>query len=250
MNSLVIYQRELNSAHSAKISGARAADIIERHGIKGEAALQVVIPEFGSGTGRVVRAEEGVLEFELLIEERECDLRPSALIVAVPRPQTIRKVIQLAVTTGVSELHFIRSRNTEKSYLSSKALSPMAIERECQLALEQCCSPFAPLVQVHQRFRPFLEDVLAARMQSSGNQRGVLACTGSVERPYHVNISAVNTFVWLAIGPESGWNNFEEELFRGQGFEDFSLGPRILRVETAAALGLGVIEACRPEPVR
>ncbi|NNK13102.1 MAG: RNA methyltransferase, partial [Desulfofustis sp.] len=39
--------------------------------------------------------------------------------------------------------------------------------------------------------------------------------------------------VLMAIGPEGGWNEYELEQMRTRGFDQFSLGHRILRVETA-----------------
>jgi len=39
--------------------------------------------------------------------------------------------------------------------------------------------------------------------------------------------------VILAVGPEGGWVDYEIERFEELGFQRFSLGRRILRVETA-----------------
>jgi 16S rRNA (uracil1498-N3)-methyltransferase len=44
----------------------------------------------------------------------------------------------------------------------------------------------------------------------------------------------------LAIGPEGGWAPEEEELFDANGWRAVSLGPRILRAETAAIAALAV----------
>ena len=37
----------------------------------------------------------------------------------------------------------------------------------------------------------------------------------------------------LAIGPEGGWSEYELDQMAAQGFDFFSMGDRILRVETA-----------------
>ncbi|HEV2214683.1 MAG TPA: RsmE family RNA methyltransferase, partial [Terracidiphilus sp.] len=45
----------------------------------------------------------------------------------------------------------------------------------------------------------------------------------------------------VAIGPEGGWTPAEEALFDSIGWRAVSLGPRILRAETAAIAALAVI---------
>jgi 16S rRNA (uracil1498-N3)-methyltransferase len=48
----------------------------------------------------------------------------------------------------------------------------------------------------------------------------------------------------VAIGPEGGWAPEEEALFDANGWRAVSLGPRILRAETAALAALAVIASC------
>jgi len=48
----------------------------------------------------------------------------------------------------------------------------------------------------------------------------------------------------LAIGPEGGWAPDEEALFDANGWRAASLGPRILRAETAAISALAVVASC------
>jgi 16S rRNA (uracil1498-N3)-methyltransferase len=45
----------------------------------------------------------------------------------------------------------------------------------------------------------------------------------------------------IAIGPEGGWAPNEEALFDANGWKAVSLGPRILRAETAAIAALAVV---------
>jgi 16S rRNA (uracil1498-N3)-methyltransferase len=45
----------------------------------------------------------------------------------------------------------------------------------------------------------------------------------------------------IAIGPEGGWAPEEEALFDANGWRATSLGPRILRAETAAIAALAVV---------
>ena len=45
----------------------------------------------------------------------------------------------------------------------------------------------------------------------------------------------------IAVGPEGGWAPDEEALFDASGWRAVSLGPRILRAETAAIAALAVV---------
>jgi 16S rRNA (uracil1498-N3)-methyltransferase len=49
--------------------------------------------------------------------------------------------------------------------------------------------------------------------------------------------------VHFAVGPEGGWTADEETLFTREGWQPVSLGPRILRAETAGITAMAVIAA-------
>jgi 16S rRNA (uracil1498-N3)-methyltransferase len=49
--------------------------------------------------------------------------------------------------------------------------------------------------------------------------------------------------VHLAVGPEGGWTAEEEALFAAEGWQAVSLGPRILRAETAGITAMAVVAA-------
>jgi 16S rRNA (uracil1498-N3)-methyltransferase len=60
--------------------------------------------------------------------------------------------------------------------------------------------------------------------------------------------------VTVLIGPEGGWDDGELELVEREGCRFVTLGPRILRMETAAIVALALIQervgdlSCRPDP--
>ena len=49
--------------------------------------------------------------------------------------------------------------------------------------------------------------------------------------------------VHLAVGPEGGWTTDEVALFGSEGWQAVSLGPRILRAETAGIAAMAVVAA-------
>jgi 16S rRNA (uracil1498-N3)-methyltransferase len=50
--------------------------------------------------------------------------------------------------------------------------------------------------------------------------------------------------ITLAVGPEGGWSAAEIALFTRAGWHSASLGPRILRVETAVIAALAIVNSC------
>ena len=49
----------------------------------------------------------------------------------------------------------------------------------------------------------------------------------------------------MLIGPEGGWSPAERSLLSGSGARPVSLGPHVLRTETAAVIGLAVLQSLR-----
>jgi 16S rRNA (uracil1498-N3)-methyltransferase len=52
-----------------------------------------------------------------------------------------------------------------------------------------------------------------------------------------------NSMVILLVGPEGGWTQEEQELAQQQEFTLLTLGPRILRTETATVAGLSILQS-------
>src|SRR5207249_5356651 len=59
--------------------------------------------------------------------------------------------------------------------------------------------------------------------------------------PWSGNPSPSSMFL-VCIGPEGGWDPSEVESATRAGFRTFSLGPRILRAETAAVAALAIFQ--------
>jgi len=77
--------------------------------------------------------------------------------------------------------------------------------------------------------------ILDTEPERSFDDLALLASPGALADPPR----RVTEPVVLAIGPEGGFIDREVETFRDIGFTEVSLGPRVLRVETAVAFLVG-----------
>ncbi|HUU44160.1 MAG TPA: 16S rRNA (uracil(1498)-N(3))-methyltransferase [Acidobacteriota bacterium] len=203
------------------------------------------------GTARIAQIDERevVLEIEHLEEQRP--LIPAVdLICALPRPQTLKKVLVTAATMGVRRLHLIRANRVEKSYFHSPLLQPAHYTRFLIEGLSQGRLTRLPEVQIHDRFRPFFEDTLPSldMAESTGTLRLLPdpEGTGAVDSYY----DGTQERLTIAVGPEGGWVPFEIDLMTHAGFRRFSLGRFTLRVETAVAAVLAQVELLRARTAR
>lgn len=238
MNSLIILNSELKAGSEACIIGDRAKYVSEYHQLKSGDTVKVGVFGGRQGFAEVVESSADGVTLKLELNQNPPPRRAITVIVAVPRPQTVKKVIQAATTLGVDALHFVRTTQVVPSYLQSKSLKFPFVELEIIKALEQACDSIAPKIAIHDEWESFLDHELSTIL--SYTKGAVLAHTGAT-RGLDAISSVAKGHVTLAIGPESGWSEGEAAALENRGFEAVTFGPRTLRVETAVTVGISQI---------
>jgi len=154
------------------------------------------------------------------------------VVLALPRPKVLRRLIMDMTALGVAHIILINSYRSQKSYWQSPLVDNAHLHAAMLEGLEQCGDTQLPSIERATRFKPFVEDVLPALLQ---HRQGLLA------HPYHSQgvPAASNQPRLLAIGPEGGFIPYEVEKLLAAGMQGFSLGPRILKVETAVPSIIG-----------
>jgi len=192
----------------------------------------------------------GISEDEVTLQVGELAEQPAPLpaidlICALPRPQTLKKVLITAGMMGVRRLDLIRANRVEKSYYQSPLLEPDNFTEFLIEGISQGKHTRLPLVEIHERFRKFFEDTLPDREMVQSPQS--LRLVADVEAPNHLGelYRKETNHILLAVGPEGGWVPFEIDLMRSIEFDPVSLGRWTLRVENAVNSALGQIELMR-----
>jgi len=165
------------------------------------------------------------------------------LILALPRPIMLKRILSQAAALGVARIFLIKANRVEKSFFNASLLKNNAWNAHLELGLEQSVDTLLPKISVHNRFRPFVEDFLPEITKDYPHQ--LVAPPEAQKKLADIVTLPLTERVLLAGGPEGGWVDFEINTFEQQGFQAFVMGPRILKVDTAVAALLAQIDLLR-----
>ncbi len=232
MNLLLLLPDELSADGTARLGGERLRHLREVLGVAPGRTVRAGVLGGKVGTAEVLAlgTEEAVLR---CLFDRPPPLRPGVdLVLAVPRPKALRRVLAAAASLGVDRLVILAAARVEKSYLDSPVLRPERLRKHLLDGLEQAQDTVLPEVHIEVRFRPFVEDRMETLL---GPAERWLLHPGD-DGPPHPSPAGRLT---LAIGPEGGWVPFERTLLEARGFRLLGFGPRTLRTETVVPFALG-----------
>lgn len=226
MNLLLLEDADFVAADRAVLRGRRLRHLHEVH--QAEQGDQLRVGRLGGamGQGRLLRLESDEAELQVSLDLPPPAKLPLTLLLALPRPKMLRRVLQTVAGMGVPRLVLLNSYRVEKSFWQTPFLAPEAIREQLLLGLEQARDTLLPEVIIEKRFKPFVEDRLP---QLCAGSLGLLGHPGD----YPPCPRTVSGPVTLAIGPEGGWIPYEVDKLAAAGLRPVQLGERILRVETA-----------------
>jgi 16S rRNA (uracil1498-N3)-methyltransferase len=88
---------------------------------------------------------------------------------------------------------------------------------------------------------PVLREVVSLRETVREEAEVRLLLDEAAEATPILKVPAIGARVALMLGPEGGWTGEERAAITGAGWTAVSLGPQILRAETAAVVGVGMV---------
>jgi RsmE family RNA methyltransferase len=215
-------REDRRARHAREILGATPGD-----------RLRVGVVGGLTGDAEVLADADGGLALTPRLDTPPPPPAPLELLLALPRPKILRRVLQAAASLGVKRIVLCGSFRVEKSYFGSPLLEPAALRAQLLLGLEQGSDTVLPALHVRRMFKPFVEDELSTLLPAP--QRLLAHPVGAGPLPD----VAPRVPVALAVGPEGGFTSYEAGLLGAHGFRAFSLGARILRVDTAVAFAAG-----------
>lgn len=240
MNTILFYPSENKGEQSISIDCQDPRFIHIQSVLKLKAGDEFKLGILGEGIG--LGKIETLTDLHCTICWQELTLQvpnkiPLHLILALPRPKIIPRILKRITEIGIQRLTLINASRVEKPYWSAHQLKAKRIESSLIEGLSLSNDIYLPTVELAPFFRPFVEDQLS---QNDSSDKWVAHPSreflfNSVKNN-HVEVAPTI----LAIGPEGGWSAFELELFQSVGFKMGGLGPRVLSVESALGVSLGL----------
>src|SRR5208283_3296222 len=100
------------------------------------------------------------VELEVKLDCKPPKELPLTLILALPRPPMLKRILFSAAMLGVKKIIILNFNRVEKSLWNSSALTGQAITEQLVLGLEQAKDTVMPEVILKKGFKPFVEDEL------------------------------------------------------------------------------------------
>lgn len=198
--------------------------------------------------GQVFHAEVAAVHssevrFNLIAEVEADPALPVTLVLAVYKFDRMEWALEKATELGVAAVVPVIARRTEKHLGLASEKRAERWRRIVHEAAQQSRRSDVPLV--HEPMP------LPAWVRSASNATRIVLAeqerSTTLRHALEESVAAAKEempALEIAIGPEGGWAPEEEALFDANGWRAVSLGPRILRAETAAIAALAVVASC------
>lgn len=191
----------------------------------------------GEFAARIASMQRLKISIDLLAHraiERESPLRIT-LVQGVSSGERMDSTVRKAVELGVAEVQPVLATRSLARPKGDRAENRRSHWQKVVIAAcEQCGRNRVPEVQ----------PLLPLKDYEASNTGTKILLSPLTERPLSKLALQGNEFV-LAAGPEAGFTTEEEAMLVEAGFTPASLGPRVLRTETAAVAALAALSALR-----
>ena len=198
--------------------------------------------------GHVFHAEvaavaPGEVRFNLIAEVEADPALPVTLVMAVYKFDRMEWALEKATELGVAAVAPVIAQRTEKHLAEAADKRAERWRRIVHEAAQQSRRSDVPLIHEPAALAARVRAASSATRIVLAEQERSTTLRSLIEEAQAAAQDEMPTLE-IAIGPEGGWAPGEEALFDANGWRAASLGPRILRAETAAIAALAVAASC------
>lgn len=186
--------------------------------------------------GRIEAISDERVEFALGADVQQPVMPQVNLLLAVFKFDRLEWAVEKATELGVTRIVPVIARRTDSHLAAAAAKRVERWRRIAREAAQQSRRAVPPEVSTPEKLKVAI-----------GALAGLRIVLSEEEREASLRDVALQHFpaaeVWLAVGPEGGWTAEEGKLLADAGWISASMGPAILRAETAAIAALAILHA-------
>ena len=237
---------ESGEVHDGRVtfSDVRAEHVLNvLHGEVGQ-TLKTGVVDGLIGTSVIERIEGGAVTVRCVHETPA--LAPWIdLVLAPPRPRVMKRLLPQLASLGVRRIVLVGAEKVEKAFWGAQLLKEEIYRSLLIDGLQQAGTTAVPTIETFKSFKHFVERRLDVHFEGQPTRivahpekapLGEATLLSLPERARDRQKRQECRFPEvpvLAVGPEGGWTDAEVALLEEKGFARMSLGPRILRTDTA-----------------
>lgn len=151
-------------------------------------------------------------------------------------------IVQKAVEIGAAEIAPLISERTIVHFGEEEAAQKKSKWQQIAIeAAKQCGQNWLPAVRRPKTVKDFFRDANTSSLRLIGSLQPDAQHLKKVLSDYERDHHSHPTEVLICVGPEGDFTPAELQLARAQGCQPITLGPIILRVETAAIYCLSIL---------
>ena len=183
------------------------------------------------------------IRFNLIAELEADPALPVMLVLSVYKFDRMEWAIEKATELGIAAIAPVIARRTEKHLALAAEKRVERWRRIAHEAAQQSRRSDVPLIHDPAPLSTWVRAASSASRIVLAEQERTTTLRNALDEAI-TQAQADMPTLEIAIGPEGGWAPEEEALFDANGWRAVSLGPRILRAETAAIAAMAVVASC------
>ena len=120
MNLLLLEPADFISDSKVTLGGRRLQHLLEVQRVSEGTSLRAGLVNGRIGEATVLRFTPQTAELAVVLSQPPPPALPVTLLLAMPRPKMLRRILQTVATMGVKQLYLVNSWRVEKSYWQKK----------------------------------------------------------------------------------------------------------------------------------
>ena len=225
MNIILLHDADFIDSDTVILTDHRKDHIVNVLKAKKNDSLFCGLINSDMGEGRVKKIDSSMVELKVKLNLKPPSALPLTLVLALPRPKMLKRIIESSATLGIKKIYLINSWKVEKSFWHSPVLKDENINNILVAGLEQAKDTIMPQIIKKKFFTPFVKNELPDISKNS-------TCLTAHPKTKNACPCCINKQTTLVVGPEGGFIDLEVETLEKVGFKTVHLGKRILRTET------------------